>query len=187
VTSVHLAGWVINSGLKVTFAETIAHSGTECSGTYSVSGKGTVQIVTLGTTIWLKPDDAFWRSSGIPPATLPRASGKWLATSTSAAGMSGLAETCEMSKLFGTLPTSDPSWFKDPITTPDGKVLSLELMDGPGGTSFYVADTAHPLITRFDSPHYASAGSINLTGYGAAVTITAPPASEVITPSQLRA
>jgi hypothetical protein len=69
---------------------------------------------------------------------------------------------------------------KDPITTPDGKVLSLELMDGAGGESFYVTDTARPLITRVDSPHYGSEGSISLSGYGAAVTITAPPASEVI-------
>ena len=100
--------------------------------------------------------------------------------------MSGLAAMCSISKLFGMkLPTSDPNLFKDPITTPDGKVLTLELMDGPGGASFYVTDTAHPLITQFDSPNYASAGSIHLTGYGAAVTITAPPASAVITPSEL--
>jgi hypothetical protein len=95
---------------------------------------------------------------------------------------------CSISKLFGgTLPTSDPNLVKDPITTPDGKVQSLELVDGPGGASFYVTDTAHPLITRFDSPQYGSTGSFDLTGYGAAVTITAPPASEVITPSDLAA
>jgi hypothetical protein len=180
-TSVHLAGTVTDSGQTITLSETIVHSGTECSGTYSVRGKGTVQIVLLGTTLWMKPDDTSWRSNGIPAAALPRVSGKWFRTSTSA-----LAAMCSISKLFGMkLPTSDPNMFKDPVTTPGGKVLTLELMDGPGGASFYVTDTAHPLITRFDSPQYGGTGSVDLTGYGAAVTITAPPASEVITLSGL--
>lgn len=184
-TSVHLAGTITNSGEEITLAETIAHSGTECSGTYSVVGKGAVQIVLLGTTVWMKADDTLWRSNGIPAAALPRVSGKWLRTSTSAAGMSGLATLCSISKLFGTPPTSDPKMFKQLNTTPDGKALIVKLMDGLGGASLYVTDTAHPLITQFDSPNYASAGSIHLTGYGAAVTITAPPASAVITPSEL--
>ena len=185
-TSMHVAGTIADSGQTITFSETIGHSGMECSGTYSERGKGSFQIVLLGPTLWIKPDDTFWQGADIPAAALPRVSGKWLQTSTSASGMGSLAMMCSISKLFGTnVPTSDPKLYKDPITAPDGKVLSLELADGPGGASLYVADTAHPLITEFDSPHYGSAGSIHLTGYGTAVTITAPPASEVITPSQL--
>jgi hypothetical protein len=187
-TSVHLSGMVMASGKTITVSLTIAHSGAECSGTISVPGKGGVQIVLLGTTFWEKPDDAFWRSAGVPAAVMPRVSGKWVKTSASAAGESLLAAMCSTSKLLGTnLPTSDPNLYKHPITTPDGKVRSLEIVDGAGGASFYVTDTAHPLITRMDSPHNAQEGSISFTDYGAAVTITAPPASEVITPSQLGA
>jgi hypothetical protein len=185
-TSVHLAGTVTDSGQTITISETIAHSGTECAGTYSFRGKGTVQVAVLGTTAWEKPDDAFWRSAGTPAAALPRVSGKWVLTSTSTAGKSGPAEMCSLSELIGpNVPTSPPDLNKDPITEPDGKVLSLELMEGAGGASFYVTDTAHPLITRVDSPHWGSEGSIKLTGYGAAVTITPPPASEVITANGL--
>jgi hypothetical protein len=185
-TSVHLAGTVADSGQMITMSVTTAHSGMQCSGTYSMPGKGTYHLVLLGTTVWEKPDDTTWRAVGVSAAALPRVSGRWILTSTSGPGMSSFAAICSISKLFGAkLPASDPNLYKDPIKALDGKVLSLELVDGPGGWSVYVTDTAHPLITRFDSPQYGSAWSINMTGYGAAVTITAPPASEVITPSQL--
>ena len=189
-TSVHLAGTITDSGQKITLAETIVHGGTECSGRLSVEGKGSVQIILLGTTLWLKPDDTYWQSSGIPAADLPKVAGKWVRSATSATGASSMAAPCSLTKMLSdTVPVS--SAYKDPIIAPDGKVLTWEIMDTSDRSSIYVTDTASPLITRIDGPPVdrqetvASTGSIDLTGYGAATTITAPPASDVVGPGTL--
>jgi hypothetical protein len=95
----------------------IAHAGTECSGTYSVGGKGSVQIIMLGTTAWVKPDDALWQSSGIPAAVLPRVSGKWVRSSTSASGVGSLAATCSLTKLLDSM--------QEPAGPHDGGTIAI--------------------------------------------------------------
>ena len=187
-TTVHLAGTVTSSGRTITISETIADSGRQCAGTYSVRGQGTVQLVMIGTTVWMKPDAAFWQAYGPPAAVLSQANGKWIKSSTTTAGMASMARMCSLKAMASNTSVSAATADEGPITMVDG-VPTVVITDTTDGSSLYATDTVHPLVTRLTGPSAGTAGqstgSIELGGYGAATTIKPPPASMVVTLSQL--
>jgi hypothetical protein len=136
-------------------------------------------MILIGKTVWIKPDDTFWKSQGgSSSAVLKVLSGKWIQTSTTSNGLGSLATLCSLNGLFGGMKSGATGLVKGSTATVDG-VQTLELKDSSGPGILYVSDTASPVMVRLSDPS-SGGGTFDLTGYGAPVTISAPPASETL-------
>ena len=60
--AVHLTGTAGDSGRTVSFNLAVAGSG-GCTGKVAETKVGSFQLIFDGSTVWIKPDDEFWRSA----------------------------------------------------------------------------------------------------------------------------
>jgi hypothetical protein len=181
--AVHLTGSAVDSGHTLTFDLSVAGSD-GCNGKVTESNAGSFQLIFDGSTVWVKPDDEFWRVAGgiTDPAQLATVKGKYL---TAAAGGSGLGEVASLCQLntvlkdFTTIPAGTSGETKGPVTRMNGQRV-LKVSDARDSAYVYVTDTAQPRLLQLIDP--SSAGDeISFSYPGAPVAITPPPASEIIT------
>ena len=177
-TSVHVAGTGSDSGTPFSLALTIGRS-SDCEGTFSEGAKGSFQLILIGKTVWVKPNDTFWKvNGGTDSSVLSILAGKWIEDSSGGSGLGSLSTMCSLSGMFGSLKSTATDLTKGTTSTVDGqRVLSLT-QSGQAGT-VYVSDTADPVIVRMAQPG-AGGGSVDLTEYGAPFSVTAPPASQTL-------
>jgi hypothetical protein len=162
---------VLNLGLK---------PGQGCDGTIAQGSEGSFKLIVIGKTVYFNPSDQFWKSQGGTDASsiIALVNGRYIKTSTSASGMSSMTSVCNLSqelaseKVTGPLTkgkvTSIGSTRVLPIVTPNEGVL-------------YVTDTSKPQIVQRVETRNTGNGTGKLTfSVGAPVTLTAPPASQVI-------
>jgi hypothetical protein len=178
-TSVRIAGTTSDSGTPLSFTLTLRGHSTGCEGTLSEGAKGSFQIIVIGKTVWIKPDNTFWKAAGSSdPSVFSILSGKWLEDSSGSSGLGGMSTMCSLNGLLGAFKTSATGLVKGATSTVDGQRV-LQLTQSGQTTSVYVSDTADPVIVRIMQPG-ANGGSFDLTGYGAPFSVTAPPASETL-------
>jgi hypothetical protein len=120
-------------------------------------------------------------------AAIALVDGRYLMTTTSDKNAAGMASLCDVSQMLTSgsgLSAGTTSAAKGPVSTIDGtQVLELKGSDGSG---IYVTDTSRPELVQAFAPKGARGGSGKLTfTVNAPVTLTAPPASQVIDGSQL--
>lgn len=177
-TSVRVTGKGTDSGAPLTFTLTIANK-SDCEGSFSEGAKGAFQMILIGKTVWIKPNDTFWKvNGGNDPAVLSILSGKWIKDTTSSSGLGTLSTLCSLSGLFSGLKSQAAGLVKGTTSTVDGQqVLQLKNSGAPG--SLYVSDTAMPVMVRLADPE-SGGGTFDLTGYGAPASITPPPASQTL-------
>ncbi|HEY6790644.1 MAG TPA: hypothetical protein VI365_25385 [Trebonia sp.] len=181
-STVHVTGKGSDAGTPLTFSLTIAHSA-DCDGSFSEGAKGAFQMILIDKTVWMKPDDTFWKvNGGSTPAVLSILSGKWIEDSTSSDGLGSMSTLCSLNGLFGSLKSKATGLVKGTTGTVDGQ-RTLQLKDGAAAGSLYVSDTATPLMVRISDPG-SGGGTFDLTDYGASASITAPPASQTLSGKQ---
>jgi hypothetical protein len=156
-----------------------------CAGTIGFSSEGSFKLVVTGKTIYFDPPAQFWKSLGVPDASaiIARVDGRYIKTSASVSGMAPLASTCDLSqqvasaKVTGTL-------IKGRLTTLGGaRVLPIV---NPQEGVLYVTDTSKPEIAEIINPKSIGGGTHKvILSVGAPVTLTAPPASQVINGSAI--
>ena len=97
--TVHLTGSGEDSGHTMTFDLSIAGSD-GCTGKVTESGTGSFQLIFDGSTVWVKPDDEFWRvASGITdPAQLAAVEGKYLTATAGGSGLGEVASLCQLKR-----------------------------------------------------------------------------------------
>lgn len=183
-SSVTLAGTVTSSGQAIT-VHLAVKSSQGCTGTMSVAGMGSFKLVIIGTTVYMKPDNQFWKSSAGAEAStvIALVNGRWIKTTTSSKTMGSMAGLCDMSQMFKTNGSPD-HLTKGKVTTLNGtRVLAIN--DTKQGVA-YVTDTSTPELVEISAPAGSANGSGKLSvTYNAPVTLTAPPTSQVIDGSQL--
>jgi hypothetical protein len=134
----------------------------------------------------LNPDKQFWMANGGSNASAAIAliNGRYLKTTTTDKNAAGLSDLCNVSQLLSPGFMGTGTLAKGPVTTLDGtRVLQLKMSDG---TTTYVTDTSKPELVEVFAPKGTKDGSGKVTlTFGAPVTLTAPPASQVIDGSQL--
>jgi hypothetical protein len=157
--------------------------GSGCKGTVAQPGKGSFAMVVIGTTAWVKPDDAFWKANAGSQASAAIAllSGRYLKGSTSNANVASLTKLCDVSSLASSL-TEATGVAKGPVTTMNGQRV-LPLTDKAKGGTLYVTDTAAPQILELTNTKVGNSGK--LTFSYTPVTLTAPPASQTVDGSKL--
>jgi hypothetical protein len=177
--AVHVSGSLSDSG--TTIGLDLTQGATKCAGTISESGTGSFQILQDGTTVWLKPDDEFWKSAaGSDQSVLSELEGKYLKTTTTDKDFSSLADLCSPVKFGALLDQPTSGLVKGKATVVSG-VPELQLRDSGDADFFAVSDTAAPRLLELgqDAKH-----KLDFSGYGTAATVTPPSASETLSGSQ---
>ncbi|HEX3957348.1 MAG TPA: hypothetical protein VHZ03_12040 [Trebonia sp.] len=153
--------------------------GKGCTGTVSAAGKGTLTMVVIGKTAWVKPDDAYWKAVGGKQADKAIATfgGKYLTGPTSDSTIAGLVDFCNLSLVTSQL-TQPTNVVKGQVTTINGK-QALPLNDTANGGTLYVTTTSSPLPIELVDKTAGKKGTL-IFNVGAPVSLTAPPAGETV-------
>ena len=181
--TVHLTGSGEDSGHTMTFDLSIAGSD-GCTGKVTESGTGSFQLIFDGSTVWVKPDDEFWRvASGITdPAQLAAVEGKYLTATAGGSGLGEVASLCQLNaalKALTSMPDDTPGETRGPVTRINGQ-RELKVNDAKDSEYVYVTDTAQPRLLQVVETG-SDGGELSFGYPGTPVAITPPPASEIIT------
>lgn len=181
--AVHLTGSGEDSGHTMTFDLSIAGSD-GCTGKVTESGAGSFQLIFDGSTVWVKPDDEFWRvASGITdPAQLAAVEGKYLTATAGGSGLGEIASLCQLSaalKGLTSVPHDTAGATRGPVTRINGQ-RELKVSDAKDSSYAYVTDTAQPRLLQVVETG-SDGGELSFGYPGTPVAITPPPASEIIT------
>ena len=181
--AVHLNGTADDSGRTVKFDLSVAGSD-GCTGNVSETKTGSFQLIFDGSTVWIKPDEEFWRTAAgvTDPAQLAAVKGKYVTGTASASSLGEVTSLCQLKTLlkdFATIPAADAKdELKSRVTRISGQ-RALKVSDTQDSAYVYVTDTAQPRLLQLIDP---GSGGVNFTfGYpGTPVAITPPPASEIV-------
>ena len=182
VPSFTMAGTVTDS--SGTYNVNLSYKkGVGCQGTVAQPGKGSFAMVLIGTTAWVKPDDAFWKANAGSQANAAIAllSGRYLKGSTSHANVASLTKLCDVTSLASSL-SEATNVAKGPVTMMGGQRV-LPLTDKAKGGTLYVTDTNPPRILQLSNSKAGNSGK--LTFSYTPVTLTPPPASQTVDGSKL--
>jgi hypothetical protein len=157
--------------------------GKDCVGTLSEGSEGSLDLVVIGNTVWLKPDATFWKTqAGSAGAQVAKVlAGKYVQAPTSNSNAASLAGVCNASSMTSqmNIPTDVT---KGALTTVDGKKV-LPLIDKSKDSTLYVTDTSTPQIVQVVSRQSGNSGQFTIT-YGVPTTVSAPPGSQTVNGAQ---
>lgn len=174
-STVHVTGNVTSSGQTYDLNLALVRA-RGCAGTMSQVGTGSFKLVVIGTEVWIKPDQQFWKKvGGANASTLKVLSGKYLnVKATSEFG--SLRAFCSPSELAGNFGGNPTGLVKGSTSTISGQsALQIKKNGSPG--SIYVSETAKPLLLRLSG---GSQGTLDFSDYNSSVALVPPPASETL-------
>jgi hypothetical protein len=177
-SSVHIAGSERAAGQSFAMDLTVGASG--CTGTVGLGGQGSVVLLRIGSTVWMKPDDQFWKSFlAAAPADLPAVEGRYVRLSPKGPATSSFGAFCSLSQLAGQVSGAENQLVKGQTTTIGGQP-ALQLKDPKQAGSAYVTVSASPEFLQTGD----TGGHVDFTGYNAPLALTAPPASQTVAGSK---
>jgi hypothetical protein len=177
-SSVHVAGWVEESGQTVALDLALGAKG--CTGTFEFQGHGSIVLVQIGQTVWIKPDKQFWKSEGgiSDPAILQFLAGKYMQGSVKDSSVSGIEQLCDPRQFASLLSRHSNNLVKGKTTTISGlPALQIEDTRNSGSASAYVTISASPEFLRLDRD---TSGHLDFTSYNVPMVLTPPPADETV-------
>ncbi len=184
-SSMTLAATLSESGKTIVFKLGLK-SGHGCGGTFWEGGVGGAKLIIIGETLYVDLDDQFWKSeSGShASAVIAFVDGRYIKTPVNVTGLSSLARACDLpERMASRLGTG--TFIKGKLTTLAGaRVLPIE---APNGGMLYVTDTSKPEIAEMVTIKNTGDGVTGKITFsvGAPVTLTAPPASQVLNGSAI--
>jgi hypothetical protein len=150
--------------------------GRGCTGTVAQAGRGGFTMTVIGTTAWVRPDEAFWKptAGGRAPSVISAVKGKYLRGSTTDRTVAGLTSLCDLTALTAQLQA--PATVTRAAVTPLDGALVVPLRNASQGGTLYVTDNARPQVVELAN---SKAGKITFH-VGAPVTLTPPPANQTV-------
>ncbi|HWN60667.1 MAG TPA: hypothetical protein VNO25_08360 [Streptosporangiaceae bacterium] len=177
-SSVHVAGSERAAGQTFTMDLTVGANG--CTGTVGLGGQGSVLLLRIGGTLWMKPDDQFWKSALVAaPADLSAVEGRYVRLSPKGPATSSFGAFCYLSQLAGQVSGGENQLVKGQTATIGGQ-LALELKDTRQAGSAYVTLSARPEFLQTGD----TSGHVDFTDYNAPLALTAPSASQTVAGSK---
>lgn len=177
-SSVHIAGSERAAGQSFTMDLTVGANG--CTGTVGLGAQGSVVLLRIGGTLWMKPDDQFWKSilAGAP-ADLPAVEGKYVRLSPKGPATSSFGAFCYLSQLASQVGGAENQLVKGQTATIGGQP-ALQLKDSTQAGSAYVTISPSPEFLQTGD----TGGHVDFTDYNAPLALTAPPASQTVAGSK---
>ncbi len=156
-------------------------NGKGCAGTVTEGTQGSVAIVVIGTTAWIKPDNKFFQSTAGSQASAAIAllNGRYLKGTTSNANVKSLTSVCDVTSLTSAF-TATGTLVKGKVTTLNGQQV-ITVTDSAKGGTLYATNTATPQLVQIVNTKGTGGdtGQIKFN-VGAKVTLTPPPASQTV-------
>jgi hypothetical protein len=173
-----ISGTVTSSGSPISINLGF-RPGQGCEGTVSAAGKGSLTMVVIGTTAYVKPDNTYWKAVAGAQASQAIATfgGKYLKGQTTDSTIAGLTQYCDLNSITSQL-TQPSNVVKGTVTTVNGKE-ALPLKDTAKGGTLYVAHASSPLPIELVNDTGTAKGTLTFD-VGAPVSLTAPPASQTV-------
>ncbi|MCU7822740.1 hypothetical protein [Kitasatospora sp. DSM 101779] len=178
--SVRITGRGSSQGQTVTF-DLSADTAGNCAGTMGLSGQGTFRLVKLGTQLWVKPDEVFWRTHG-GAATEDLVGDKYLKTTTDNTDFSEIGTVCDLDALGSALVEQTPGGLAvgRPVTV-DGTPAVPVTGTADGATStLTVATRGRPYPLRMERTGGEETGRVELKEFGTPVPTQTPAPSDTI-------
>ena len=186
-SSVRITGKLDDSGQGVTLDLTaVAAQGcqgtiglaADASATGSAAMSGTADLIVADGTVYMKLDQSFFASAGLPASEFSDVVGKYIKL-TSKSDLAGFAKLCDPSTLAGAFAKEDTGFVQVGEATINGQpALAFKQPKNTANGTVYVSETDTPKIVRITGP--SNEGSVDFSDYNVPATITAPSASEII-------
>jgi hypothetical protein len=173
--SFHMVGTGTDNGQKVGFD--LKFSGKDFVGTVDLGGAIKLDLISIGTDIYLKAPNDFWSSqlpAGQATTLLALIQGKYVKIASTNASVAALVDPFRPENM--TKPEGDVT--KGDTKTIDGQP-AIALVDSKDGGKLYVATTGDPLPLSIEGGSLGTDGSIQFKEYNVPVTVTAPAAADV--------
>jgi hypothetical protein len=186
-STVQMTGTFSDSGTNYTL-DLGLKPGHGCSGTIAMGSQGSFKLVVIGKTVYFNPDDKFWKAqAGATDAAtvIGVIRERYIKSSTTDKDMASFTSLCDVSKTIGSVTGSGSGTDTKgkPVTLDGARVLPLT---DSSGDLVDVTDTSRPELVTISVPKDGTTGATKLDfAVGAPVTLTAPPASQVIDGSQV--
>ncbi|HEY7145177.1 MAG TPA: hypothetical protein VH637_13110 [Streptosporangiaceae bacterium] len=177
--SVHVAGTVTDSGTSDSLDLAMTTAGS-LSGTISSAGTK-LEIIEAGSTAYIKVTNGFLKLAHAPAGVCAKFCGKYVATSQ--ADSKQITGDLSLTKLLQQITQSMPKFTKVGTTTVNGQ--QAVVLHGNDGSILDVAGSGPPYPLRAIAPKSSNEGQLDFTDWNAVPAIAAPPASQVISLSQL--
>ncbi|MFF9148115.1 hypothetical protein ACWGBV_06725 [Streptomyces sp. NPDC055051] len=192
-TSVHMKGDIKSDGQAMAIDFSVDDKGT-CQGTMGVGAEGKAEIMRTGGFTYIKGDDAFYKNSGDEKgasaeegaAMAALLNGRWMKMPAEGSDSDDMGEFCDLKALFADMGKDDKTTglTREADADVDGTpavVLKSKADDKGEVNTVYVAkDSAKPYILRTVATGGEEPGEMTLSDYDKALTVTPPPADQVM-------
>ncbi|MBF9072837.1 hypothetical protein [Streptacidiphilus fuscans] len=177
-SSVHMQGSVTSSaGISVVNLDVVPDTG--CVGSIDIMKLGTIQLIEIGTKIWIKLDKAYWQAKGFHDSSqLQSLTNKYIASDTSNQAAANIAKACDLSNETSDL-INPPNLKRQGKSTLDGEPV-VAFLSTVSGSTYEVSDTTSLTLVRIQADSSSVRENISFTSYGAAVSLTPPNAADTI-------
>jgi hypothetical protein len=178
VSSVHVTGMVKSSGQNIALNLTLGTQG--CAGTMGISGEGSFVLLKIGRTLWIKPDDSFWKhaaGSDATSAVMSLLSGKYIKPSAKGSSLASIGALCDPAQFAKSFGGNMTGMAKGATTTIAGQP-ALQIKDTGDPASAYVTVSAQPEFLRLDGG--GSNGKLDFTRYNAPLHLIPPASAKVL-------
>ena len=170
----------IVDGEPTTFRMAI-DTASDCVGEMSVDG-GTVELVKHGKNIYMKYDDAFWKSQGADGrASAELINGRWMKTTSADPDFDDMASTCDLDNFIEEFESGATDARKGSLTTVDGSpAVPLIEKDGKETDTAYIATQGKPYILKIVTKGGKEPGTISFSDFNRPVHAKTPAAKDII-------
>ncbi|WP_405010759.1 hypothetical protein [Kitasatospora sp. NBC_01539] len=190
VTAMKASGTFSSEG-SVTTVDLAADKQGNCAGTIGHPGQGTAEVLSTGTTTWLKPDEAFWKNIGKSLGGSEKQiavvtqlfGGRYLTGEGSDQSLTEAAFMCGMVKaITGDDGTDEVTSEKGTAGTTGGvKTFSIVVADAEGTkTTLHIATEGKPYLVAMEQKEGDSPAELTFSDFDKPVTVQQPPADQVI-------
>lgn len=159
----------------------------DCTGTMSMSPKGTMDIIKTGDTVYTRFDEALLRqeSKGEPAeqvdATVKLLAGRWMESKASDPDTKDMIEFCDLKGLLKSVEANDTEARKAGETEVGGKpALRLTEKDGKETHTFLVATEGDPYVLRITSKGDKEPMTLDLSDFNRPVVAQKPAAKDIV-------
>ncbi|MGK4583534.1 hypothetical protein [Kitasatospora sp. HPMI-4] len=161
-----------------------------CAGSVANGGVGKVEILHNEAGTWIKPDDAYWKNIAVKEGS-PQAGpmlaelfkGRYLTGAQNDENLKGMSDQiCGMLEGLAQDDGIPSKATKGAAGTTNGiKTFSLTVVDDQSGAStLHIATEGQPYIVRMESASASEPGHLDFSDFNKPITVTAPPAENVI-------